>query len=626
MRRELLIVALFVLALRLPFLNQAIQGDDIDYLYGAEHAQIEPLHPTHTSYAFLGKVVDMRGHPHPPLNAWFLALLLAVWKDVYEIPFHGAYILFSLIAAISALSLARRFSPRPLAATLLFLVTPAFVINGNSLESDLPFLALWLLSIALFIAAVDRHSMRLLAFAALAMAFAAMAAYQAVILTPILLAYTWPRARKWRAGWIATLTAPAVILLWQFFERLSSGALPAGLLAGYMQTYGWQAFGHKIQNAAALTGHLAWVVFPGLWLPPLLAIPAAVGAAFYDLNPLFWGSIAVGVGILIWCAQHWRDFLAQWVLIFFAAALVMFFAGSARYLLPIALPVAILASRYARRRWLEFGIGAGLVLSLAFAVVNYQHWDGYRQFARQIKSGVESKHVFVNDEWGLRFYLESEGARPLLAGQTIHPGEMVVSSSLAAPVPFTSGGGVMVATADREITSVIPLRLIALHGRSAYSGLMNGLRPFDISLDSMDRVRAEIMVERKPVLSDLPMDAAEAAQQIVSGIYQLEGGAWRWTGQTSVVLLKPPAEPTPLVVQFSIPEQSPVRQISVAVNGQQVASRSFAGPGKYSLASPPVRPDGDSAQVTIAADKSFSVQGDSRQLAIILIRVGFEKP
>ena len=45
------------------------------------------------------------------LNAWFLALLLAANKDVSEIPLHAAYILFSLIAAFSALVLARRFSP-----------------------------------------------------------------------------------------------------------------------------------------------------------------------------------------------------------------------------------------------------------------------------------------------------------------------------------------------------------------------------------------------------------------------------------------------------------------------------------------------------------------------------------
>ncbi|HEV2446468.1 MAG TPA: glycosyltransferase family 39 protein, partial [Candidatus Sulfopaludibacter sp.] len=172
MRRELIIVALFVLALRLPFLNQAVQGDDVYYLAEAEHAQIEPLHPDHTLAPFLGRMVDMRGQPHPPLDAWCLGLLLAIFKDVREIPFHAAYIVFSLIAAFSAWSLARRFSPRPLLATLLFLVTPAFVVNGNSFESDVPFVAFWLLATALYVAAVDRRSGSLLAASCVAMGLA----------------------------------------------------------------------------------------------------------------------------------------------------------------------------------------------------------------------------------------------------------------------------------------------------------------------------------------------------------------------------------------------------------------------------------------------------------------------
>jgi 4-amino-4-deoxy-L-arabinose transferase-like glycosyltransferase len=625
LRRDLLIVALFVLVLRLPFLNQAIQGDDVDYLYGAQHAQIDPLHPTHVRYAFLGKIVDMRGHPHPPLNAWFLALLLLICKDVYEIPFHAAYILFSLIAAFSAYSLARRFTARPLAATLLFLVTPAFVINGNSLEADLPFVAFWLLSIALFVAAVDGRSSRLLALSAFAMALAAMTAHQAVILTPILLVYAWQRDRR-RLTLAATLTAPLVFLIWQFYERLSSGTLPVAVLTGYLQTYGFQALQNKVQNAVALTGHLGWLVFPIVWLPPLGAVPPAIGALFYDQNPLFWASIAVGAGIIIWCAEHARDFLAQWILIFYAAALAIFFAGSARYLLPIALPIAILASRYARQRWLGTAFGAGLVLSVAMAVVNYQHWDGYRQFARQLKSEVQSKQVWINDEWGLRFYLEAEGARPLLAGQAVHPGEMVVSSSLSSAVPFTSGGGVMVTTAERSITSPIPLRLVSLDGRSAYSGMRNGLRPFDISLGPIDRVRAEIMLERQPTLSDLPMNAPEASQQIVGGIYQLENGSWRWMSQTGMLLLKPPAGPAMLSVRFVIPDQSPARKVSVDLNGQRIVSQTFAVPGSYVLSTGPLKPEGASAQIAISVDRFFLVQGDSRQLGIVLQRVGFEKP
>jgi 4-amino-4-deoxy-L-arabinose transferase-like glycosyltransferase len=628
LRRQLLIVALVVFALRLPFLNQAVQGDDILYLTEAEHAQIEPLHPKHTEYVFVGRDIDMRGQPHPPLNAWFLALLLAANKDVSEIPFHAAYILFSLIAAFSALALARRFSPHPLLATLLFLATPAFVINGTSLESDVPFVALWLLATALYITAVDRGSAPLLLASSLATALAALAAYQSILLVPILLAYCLQWGRKWRTACVAACTPLAIFLAWQIFERLSTGALPAGVLTHYMITYGLQALAQKLKSAVALTGHLAWLVFPALWIPSLYALPVAIGAAFYDLNPLFWGSMAVGVGILIRCVQRWRDFLAQWVLIFFAGALAIFYAGSARYLLPISLPIAILATQRARPRLLQISLACGFALSLALAAVNYQHWDGYRRFARTLKSEAQLKRVWINGEWGLRYYLVSEGGLPLHQGQAIHPGEIVVSSKLGLPIAFTTGGGVLAPIANRTITSAIPLRLIALQGRSAYSTTMFGLRPFDISLAPalapIDQLSAELMIERKPALTDLPMNAPEAGQQIVSGVYQLESGQWRWMSQTATILLKPPDQPTPVTVRFTIPDASPARQVTIALNDHPVASQTYSAPGAYSLSSPPMKPDGHTAKLTITVDKIFSVPGDNRELGIILTEIGFK--
>ena len=621
MRRELLIVGLLVLALRLPFLNQAVQGDDVYYLAEAEHAQIDPLHPDHTLAPFLGRMVDMRGQPHPPLNAWSLALLLAIFKDVREIPFHAAYIAFSLIAAFSAFSLARRFSPQPLLATLLFLVTPAFVVNGNSFESDVPFVAFWLLAVALFVAAVDRRSFGLLAASCIAMGLAALGASQAVFLVPILFLY----GRKWRAAAFAALSPLAVLIAWQLFERLTTGALPAGVLASYLQSYGFEALLAKLKSAGALTAHLAWLVFPGLWLPPLMVLPAAIGAALYDPNPLFWGSVAVGVGILIWCAKNWRDFLAQWVLIFFAGAIAVFFAGSARYLLPIALPVAILATRKATRRLLIAGVACGLVLSVLLAEVNYQHWSGYRRFARTLQQQAETKRLWIDGEWGLQYYLESEGGLPLLAGLTVRPGEVVVTSALGYPTQASHPGSQVISLANRTITSAIPLRLIAQGSRSGYSTTTWGLRPFDISLAPIDQVRAEIMTERKPVLTDLPMNAPEAEQQIVSGIFALENSQWRWTSKTAVLLLKPPAEASPLVVRLYIPDRAPARQVTVELNGQVIASGNYSMPGSYTLVTQPSKADGDSAQISISVDKTFSTQADKRQLGLILMSVGFAR-
>jgi len=294
-----------------------------------------------------------------------------------------------------------------------------------------------------------------------------------------------------------------------------------------------------------------------------------------------------------------------------------------RYLLPIALPLAILATERVSRRWQKIGFAASLTLSVALAIVNYQHWDGYRQFALAIKNDVESKRVWVNGEWGLRYYLESEGALPLQQGQAVHPGEMVVSSALGYPVPFTTGGGVLATTAERTIRPLIPLRIVALNGKSAYSTTMFGLRPFDVSLAPIDQLRAEMVVEHKPTVSNLPMNAPEADQQIVSGVYQLENGQWRWMSQTAVIMLKPPAQPSPLEIRFNIPDQAPARQVTVELNNQPVASQTYPTPGSYTLSGAPVKPDGASATVTITVDKAFSVPGDHRQLGIVLSEVGF---
>ena len=623
MRKQILVVTLLVLALRLPFLNQAIQGDDVYYLHGAQHAQIDPLHPNHARYVFLGEMVDMRGHPHPPLNAWVLAALLAAIGGIREPAFHAGYILFSLIAAFSALALARRFTAHPLAATLLFLVTPAFVVNGNSLESDVPFVAFWLASVALFVYAVDRRSMALLAASCLAMALAALAAYQAIVMVPILLLY----GRKWRASWIAAITAPAMLIAWQLWERSATGTMPATVLAGYMQTYGLQAFAQKLKNAMALTGHLGWLVFPILpaaafrrqWWVLLAGLPFAG----VDANPLFWLSVGIGLLVLAAALQRWREFPSAWILLFFGAALILFFAGSARYLLPIALPVAILVARELPARWLYAGVACELVLSVGLAVVNYQHWDGYRTFARSLADQTENRRVWVNGEWGLRYYMQSEGALPLLRGQAVHPGEMVVSSSLAFPVAISGGGGMLAPLSSAEIRPPVPLRIAALGGRSAYSTTLFGLRPFDISTGPIDRVRAEVFTEREPRLEDLPMNAPEAAEQIVSGIYNLENGQWRWMSGNAVLLLKSPADPKPLTVRLYIPDSAPGRTVTVSVDGRQVAQTTFPKPGTYTLTSEPLRPAGKSAMVSIGIDKTFSAPGDRRELGAILSQAGF---
>ena len=80
---------------------------------------------------------------------------------------------------------------------------------------------------------------------------------------------------------------------------------------------------NKLRNAAALTGHMGWVVFP---LLSFLAfrrswVFGAVGGAaalFIDPHPLYWISAGAGVMVLAHCAREWKRFETSWVLLFFA--------------------------------------------------------------------------------------------------------------------------------------------------------------------------------------------------------------------------------------------------------------------------------------------------------------------
>ncbi|HXB66637.1 MAG TPA: hypothetical protein VNY05_00220 [Candidatus Acidoferrales bacterium] len=588
--RGLWVALAFVVLLRAPFLNQAIQGDDHIYLTEAAHALIEPLHPNNVKYVFMGDEVDLRGHSHPPGNAWPLAGLLAVSGEVQEVAFHAAYVVFSLICAWAMWSLAVRFSPHPLWATLLFLAVPAFVVNGGSLEADLPFLAFWMAAIALFCAGRRAGS-------AVAMAGAAMMAYQAIFLIPILAVWVWvsrPPGERARHAW--PLLAPLVTLIaWQVFTRVTTGAMPASTLMGYFQTYGFQAIQRKLDSALMLAIHSWFIIFPSL-------VPAAA--------------------VLAWRKRHDPEtqFLLAWIGLFFAGAVVVFFAGSARYLLPMAAPVALLAS-WLQPKWLAVGFSAQLLLSCGLAVVNYQHWDACRRFAESLRPLAQDQlakghRVWVDDSLGLRHYMDVQGALPLRKTQRPRPGDLIVSSELDHAVEVTTPLSVI---ATAEIRPDLPLRLIGLESESGYS-TTRGFWPFGVSTGLIDRLTAARVMERHPTLEYLTFGTPAVTEQIVSGIDPHD----RWMSKSAVVVLKNPVAPAKLQVKFYISENTPARHMTLSLDGREVAAQTYPGPGVHSLESAlPLRGAGESAAVQLDVDRTFSAPGDKRLLGVVLIGVGF---
>jgi 4-amino-4-deoxy-L-arabinose transferase-like glycosyltransferase len=640
MRRDLLILLGLVLLIRLPFIAQPIQGDDAFYLIFAKNALVDPLHPLQTSFRLGGDVVWGAGHTRPPGVAWTLAPLLALFGGVREVPLHLAYLLFSLLAVFSVYALARRFTERPLWAALVFASVPAFVINGNKLESDIPLLAFLSLGAACLV-----H--RRYGWSALAMAVGAFYGYQSVFLVPVLAHWVWFRDRSRLIAWLPVIIAPLALVTWQFAEWLTAGAAPVQALAGYAQSYDLLLLERKLRSAAALIGHLGLMVSPVLVLAGWLirsrawaltavvgGIAAAVSISGYTFGERLLYGVAVGcavtlvVAILLLLLQKREGdegFLAAWVVVCLGGALVLFYAGSARYLLPLAPALAILvAQRVSSRAWLAAGVAANLLLGLALARAEYHYDDQYKAFAEDLAPEIEGKRIWSNGDWGLRHYLGELGSESLLRGQELPGGSVLVTSELASAVPLGFAGARQQILSREVTTGWIPLRAMGRGSGSGYSSSEFGILPFGLGGGVIDRLTAEELGLPAPTESYLLMNADAAETQLLSGFYEVQSDVWRWMGPSGTAVLRIPDQTQSFEIDLYVPDNSPTRRITVALGGRLLADLPIAEPGGHVLHVPIERPLGASARVVLRVDATFSPAGDERDLSVVVNSFGFK--
>jgi hypothetical protein len=294
--------------------------------------------------------------------------------------------------------------------------------------------------------------------------------------------------------------------------------------------------------------------------------------------------------------------------------------------LPIAAPVAILAGRFfaARPRWLMAGFAAQCCVSVALVLVNYQHWNGYRQFVARHRDEIQSHRTWIASEWGLRFYAESEGALPMLIDTRVQDGDLVLSSALSGGALASRGD--LIPVDERAIVPTLPLRLIGLHARSGFSTASEGLREFDISTAPLDIVRLRRVMEREPTVSWLPMNSLAARYQIVEGAYGLESNSWRWVSATSAFRLLTPPNPSRFAAQLFVPPQVPPCTVTLSVNGSAIARAKYAASGKYELSGAIAGALPESVTATLTTDRTFRAPHDARDLGLVLIAIGFTGP
>jgi len=505
--RDLLLLAAFTLALHAPFLRQPVEGDEVNYLDFAAHVLQQPLTPLNFQFVFQGHMVDAAGHPHPPLNAYILAGAWLLRGRFSVFFFHCFYLLFTLGISFAAYALAARFTSRPLWGALLVAASPIVQVNTNTLASpETPALALLLIGSAAFFG-------RWFWLAGIALALAGLTELQALALPPILLLSYFAERQSAAAasgpgvpgpyGWIrippagawCALAAPFLALGgWQALQWALTGRLPFVVLAGYASNPNLSRIGVKAASALALLAHLGVLVtlVPLAWRR-LWGLAPGLLAGFLVTDYPWWERallvifVALGVNALVWLWESRRQpMLAAWCLLYFAFACVAFFAGAARYLLPLAAPMVLLFAIQFRDRprvlWLALAVNVVLGLNISFAA--YEFARVYAHVA------PPPGNVFlVNGEWGFRYYMVAKGGQPLEDVSVPIPGEWIVASDLSLAGKYDSlaeEAAVPLRSVDLRVRT--PLRLVDRHAHTGFSSASMGLLPFSFSNQPLDRI------------------------------------------------------------------------------------------------------------------------------------------
>lgn len=487
--RELLLLSAFTLLLHVPFLTQPVQGDEITYLDEAQQVLRQPLTPLHFSYVFQGHMVNAMGHPHPPLNAYLLALAWILRGHFSLVFFHVVYLLFTLGISLAAYALAALFTSEPIWAGLLVAASPIVQASTNTVAGpEPPALAFLLIGAAAFLG-------RRFWIGGIALTLAGMTELQALALPPILLLqYAVKRQRPPRAAWLALAAPYLTMAAWQAVEFELTHSLPGAALAGYVSGSGNTSLRVKGASALALVEHLGIVVtaVPLAWrrwwalAPGLAAFFLVRGYPWWERGLLF-VFVALGVNALVWLWESRRanGLLTGWCLLYFAFAALAFFAGAARYLLPLAAPMAVLfVLRY--RGWPARIAALALNVFLG-ANISFAAYEFARVYPRV--EPPPGPAFLVNGEWGFRYYLVAKGGRVLEVNSAPAPGEWIVASELSLSGNFDSlAEETAVPLRVSELRVRSPLRILDRHSHAGFSSVSFGLLPFSFSRRPLDRI------------------------------------------------------------------------------------------------------------------------------------------
>jgi len=447
-RLALIIATLVCLA---PFVGKAFNIDDPLFVWEGKQIVSHPLNPYGFSVVWYNHETPISEvSKNPPLASYYAALVGA-WTNWSETALHLTFLMPAVVVILATYELARNFSDRPALAAVLALSAPVFLTSATSVMSDVPMLAVWMLSLLAWYKGMssDRHSY--LVLSSLLITLCALTKYFGACLLPLLFAYSLIKQRR-LGYWILYLLIPIASLIG--YQLWTGSLYGQGLLLDAAQ-YAQQV---RSENSTRLVAFLTGLSFTGgcmlagLLMAPLmfrwrwiggamvLAVPGAIAIAWLGLDPppdrnwlavelapfIAGGIIVIGVAVAdLW---HHRDaesmLLSLWVLGTFVFTVFLNWTVNARSVLPLIPAAAILICRrisHFKRgppvaSWMiAVPVVLCMVVSFALALADSALANSARRAAQLAYQRASSRgnRIFFTGHWGFQYYMQALGARPL---------------------------------------------------------------------------------------------------------------------------------------------------------------------------------------------------------------------
>ena len=389
---------------------------------------------------------------HPPLHLLWVSLWTAFlpWGPALRL---AVALPFALLLGAAAGDLLQRESPRAQRGAWLWLASPiVWLALQSGLMIDLGVVALSTAALAASLRAREAPARPGWEWAEGALlGLACSWKYPALILVFVL---TLDALRTGRRPWRALLTF---------------GLIFGGVQLSLTALYGAPHLLHVLSEAAQisrgpLTGRalgavarLGVAVSPILWLTlsarwriavvalalPLTLLTLGEGAytlVDHGLMALFLVGGLSGLGVAMSAlTQPGRSWLyGAWALAVVIGVIVGHNYASGRYLLPAALPLAILGAEQLSRRWLILGVVPWLGLAAATSLAEHRQAQATVEVVAQLTAAETTPGVFTG-EWTARWALHRAGWRFVSPGATLPPGTLYAEPQRSSPAARPAG-------------------------------------------------------------------------------------------------------------------------------------------------------------------------------------------